>query len=584
MTGELAEGTVSQLLREIYVGRRNGQLHLEKGPERQGLRFRRGHIVNATTNVVEERLGEMLVRRGMLAPADLQRATEIVLRDWKRLGLVLSELGLIDTSGLEDAIALHVHEMLAKVFSWDEGSYSFEEENDAPGAELTLKLTTGELILEAVQAVKDPDVVRYSLGDRDRALRLSTDPLLRFQKLTLAPADGYVLSCVDGVTTAHEIVKMIPLSAEVVERSLLALLSTGVIEYAEGARRPRQEGIARPAGGATAAAPAVAPAPPATRPPAATPPVRHRPRRRQRPPACRGSPPPAGAAPPPPDEIRRREILDAFERLKTRNHYEVLGLPRAASEADVKDSYFRLAKRFHPDAHHGESLGDLRDELEAVFIRLGEAYEVLRDARRRADYEQRLGRPRAAGEPAGPGAVAPARGPAAPDLEAEARAAEEALRRAAKLYEAEKYWDAIQLLEPAIEALPPKLKTRARVLLARCNLKNPKWVRRAEEALLATTREDPKAVDAWALLGQVYADKGLASRAQSMFRKVLELKPDHEEALQFLHGGPRDADRPGASTGPPAQALPQALSRNKGRPKGGTLRACAPSLSSSCSG
>jgi cytochrome c-type biogenesis protein CcmH/NrfG len=59
-------------------------------------------------------------------------------------------------------------------------------------------------------------------------------------------------------------------------------------------------------------------------------------------------------------------------------------------------------------------------------------------------------------------------------------------------------------------------------------------VRRAEETLLATTREDPKAVDAWALLGQVYADKGLSSRAQSMFRKALELKPDHEEALQFL--------------------------------------------------
>jgi tetratricopeptide (TPR) repeat protein len=546
LTGELAEGTVSQLLRQIYVGRRNGLLHLVKGQERQSLRFRRGHIVNATTNVVEERLGEMLVRRGMLSPADLARATEIVLREGKRLGLVLSELGLIDTNGLEDAIALHVHEMLAKVFAWDEGSYSFEEEDDAPGAELTLKLTTGELILEAVQAVKDPDVVRYSLGDRDRVLRLSTDPLLRFQKLTLAPADGYVLSRVDGVTTAHEIVRMIPLPAEVVERSLLALLSTGVIEYAEGARRPRQEGLARPPAGATAATAAAAPAPaaptPAARPRAAAPPAPAPPAPAPPPPApasasvaaTGAAPPPGEAAAPGEADARRSEIKDAFEGLKTRNHYEVLGLPRAASETDVKDSYFRLAKRFHPDAHHGESLGDLRDELEAVFIRLGEAYEVLRDARRRADYEQRLGRPRAPGEPAGPGPVAPADSPPGRDLEGEARAAEEALRRAAKLYEAEKYWDAIQLLEPAIEALPPKLKTRARVLLARCNLKNPKWVRRAEDALLATTREDPKAVDAWALLGQVYADKGLASRAQSMFRKVLELKPDHEEALQFL--------------------------------------------------
>ena len=82
-------------------------------------------------------------------------------------------------------------------------------------------------------------MVRYSLGDTDRVLALSAeDPLLRFQKLTLAPADGFVLSRVDGTRAPHEIVQMIPLPAEVVERSLLGLLSTGVIEYVEGAGGP----------------------------------------------------------------------------------------------------------------------------------------------------------------------------------------------------------------------------------------------------------------------------------------------------------------------------------------------------------
>jgi tetratricopeptide (TPR) repeat protein len=235
-------------------------------------------------------------------------------------------------------------------------------------------------------------------------------------------------------------------------------------------------------------------------------------------------------------------VVDAFEGLKTRNHYEVLGLGRTATEAEVKDAYFRLAKRFHPDAHHGESLGDLRDELEAVFIRLGDAYDVLRDPRRRADYEQRLGRVR----PGAADATAPTPEPTpARDPEAEAQAAEIALRRAAKLFETEKYWDAIQLLEPAIETLPPKSRTRARVLLARCNLKNPNWVKRAEEILLTTTREDPRAADAWALLGQVYADKGLATRARSMFRRVLELDPEHEGASRFIQtAAPEDKEPP----------------------------------------
>jgi cytochrome c-type biogenesis protein CcmH/NrfG len=52
--------------------------------------------------------------------------------------------------------------------------------------------------------------------------------------------------------------------------------------------------------------------------------------------------------------------------------------------------------------------------------------------------------------------------------------------------------------------------------------------------LLAATREEPKAVEPWALLATIYADKRLRTRATATYRKVLELKPDHEEAAQYL--------------------------------------------------
>ena len=528
MNGDLAEGVVPDLLREIYVGGRSGTLTLVRGEERQSLRFRRGHIVNAHTNVVEERLGEMLVRRGLLSEAGLARAAEVVVRDGRRLGEVLAELDLLDANGLEDAVALHVHEMLAKVFLWHEGAYAFAEEPEVEaGQELTLKLSTGELILEAVQAVRDPDVVRYALGDMDRVLALSGDPLLRFQKLTLSPEDGFVLSRVDGVTSAHEIVQMIPLPPERTQRSLLGLLSTGVVEF-ESVRPSRKTA---PAAGGERPHEAKAPPHPAPEPPPAAPAA----------PPPPAEPPAPSPRPEPADEKaaeRRREILEAWDGLKTRTHFEVLGLSRSVGEAEVKDAYFGLAKRFHPDVHHSASLGDLRDELEVVFIRLGEAYDVLRDPRKRADYEARLRRskPKPAAEAASGHGAGPEPAPPEPprDPEEEARLAEEDIRRAAKLFEQEKYWDAIQLLEPAVEAAQGKPRLRARVLLARCYVRNPKWAKSAEATLLAATREEPKAVEPWALLGAIYAEKGLRTRASAMYRKVLELKPDHEEAAQYL--------------------------------------------------
>jgi hypothetical protein len=383
MKGELAEGVIPGLLQELYVGRLSGTLEFARESERQSVRVRAGHIVNAQSSVAEDRLGEMLVRRGLLSQADLERATAVVVKEKKRLGRVLIELGIIDQSGLEDALGLHVHEMLSRLFTWAEGTYAFREETEEPEGELTLKLSTAELILEAVEAIQDPDVVRYLLGDLDRVLALSNDPLLRFQKVTLSPTQGFIQSRIDGTTSARELMQMIPQPEEVVQKSLLGLLSTGIVEF-DTVRRPKPAAAPRP----SAAPPPAPPAPP----PAASPPPAHT----AAPPpvaVAPAAPAPAVAAPAPPaggeTDARRREILEAWVGLKTRNHFEVLGIPRASNELQVKEAYFSLARRFHPDVHHGASLGDLRDKLEQIFIRVGEAYEVLRDPKRRSEYEER---------------------------------------------------------------------------------------------------------------------------------------------------------------------------------------------------
>ena len=187
MQGTLSEGVLPGLLRELYVGRRTGLLHFTQGQVRRSVRFRKGHLVHGDTNVKDERMGETLVHQGLLSAQDLKRATGFVLRDGKRLGAVLIEMGILDKERLEDAVALHVRELLLKVFSWTEGSYAFEEQDPSvdSDADITLKLSMGEMILEAVRRVEDSDVIRYALGDIDRVLGLASDPLLRFQRLTL---------------------------------------------------------------------------------------------------------------------------------------------------------------------------------------------------------------------------------------------------------------------------------------------------------------------------------------------------------------------------------------------------------------
>lgn len=65
-----------------------------------------------------------------------------------------------------------------------------------------------------------------------------------------------------------------------------------------------------------------------------------------------------------------------------RDYYEILGVERGVSDADLKKAYRRLAMKFHPDRNPGD------EEAEERFKEAKEAYEVLTDADKRAAYDR----------------------------------------------------------------------------------------------------------------------------------------------------------------------------------------------------
>ncbi len=67
-----------------------------------------------------------------------------------------------------------------------------------------------------------------------------------------------------------------------------------------------------------------------------------------------------------------------------RDFYEVLGVPKNASEEDIKKAYRKLAMKYHPDRNQG----DAAKEAEVTFKEVKEAYEMLSDGQKRAAYDQ----------------------------------------------------------------------------------------------------------------------------------------------------------------------------------------------------
>jgi hypothetical protein len=332
-TSEVIGRSIPEILRGLYVSRRTGLLHFARGDALRSVRFDKGRMVHASTNDPQAQFGEILVRDALLTRAQLIQAQRVSREKGRRFGKVLGEMGLLSEGAFEDALALYVREVLLDVFSWEESVYSFEECAPAAEEDRTLKLSTGEMILEAVRLLDSERATLRALGDLDRVLAVTTDPFLRFQRISLTPTDGYVMSRVDGLTTARGVIDMVPLPAPEVARSLFGLLCTGIIEYLSTS----------PFGDLSL-------------------------------------------------ESQRAAVLDAHASLHTRNHFEVLGVAPTASADEIKSAYYRLVRLFHPDGQHNPALRDLRDKLEDVFQRISTAYDVLSHPRRRLDYEGFLGR------------------------------------------------------------------------------------------------------------------------------------------------------------------------------------------------
>jgi curved DNA-binding protein len=67
--------------------------------------------------------------------------------------------------------------------------------------------------------------------------------------------------------------------------------------------------------------------------------------------------------------------------MEYKDYYKIMGLAREASQDDIKRSYRKLARKYHPDVSK-------EADAEAKFKELGEAYEVLKDPEKRAAYDQ----------------------------------------------------------------------------------------------------------------------------------------------------------------------------------------------------
>ncbi|MGO8996531.1 MAG: DnaJ domain-containing protein [Polyangiaceae bacterium] len=109
----------------------------------------------------------------------------------------------------------------------------------------------------------------------------------------------------------------------------------------------------------------------------------------------------------PPEVAARIDAVHQRVGSGTIDHFALLGLPRSATRAQVRQAFLALAPQFHPDKYFGRKLGPYAAKMQRVFAALSVAHDTLVNDERRAEYSEGL-------PPELPSTPSPAQAPVAP--------------------------------------------------------------------------------------------------------------------------------------------------------------------------
>lgn len=201
--GVLEKVGLPEVLDFLSTMAKTGVLLLRNGNVTKTLHFKRGVVVFATSNIPDERFGEMLLREGKITSDQFVEASKQITRG-KRLGKILVEMQALSPRDLWNEVRHQVQEIAYSVLSWDSGTFQFFEGEERTGENITTSLTVQEILLEGLRRIKNKELLQKVFPSKDivfeRVLPANRPTNLHFEEY-----EKHVFKLIDSERTVQEI-------------------------------------------------------------------------------------------------------------------------------------------------------------------------------------------------------------------------------------------------------------------------------------------------------------------------------------------------------------------------------------------
>ncbi len=227
--GSLQEAGLPDVIQMLHLGKRSGCLALTDRGRHASVFFSDGWIIDARIVNRPDRIGDLLVKAGLVTPDQLDRAIQRQTKHpGQQIGEILVEQGALTPQALAGMLLRQVEEAIYSLFGWRGGSFTFEPgvEPDVPGE--YVRISPDRLLLEGARRVDEWAVIEKKVPEFD--LIFAVDPAHREDAgLGYTEVQRRLHSLLDGRRDVRDLVEESGLTDFEVCQALYALLSAGVI-------------------------------------------------------------------------------------------------------------------------------------------------------------------------------------------------------------------------------------------------------------------------------------------------------------------------------------------------------------------
>jgi curved DNA-binding protein CbpA len=326
MGKRIIESPVPFVLRKIFIEKSSGELRLKGDSFEKNLYFSEGNLCFAKTNVLHERLGEILFKIGKIDQTQFWDIHKLLSGQKDKIGNIMVKNNFLSQKDLYFGLIYQVRVIALSTFSLTSGEWEFSSAIPDIPEDSKFKIELPVIFIEGVQRFKSLSLFKSNFFYRS----LLPKPISTEMKSFFSSTEIDFFNKLGSYSPAQagQVAAQMNVPDEIYWQKLMLFFLLNILEFTDIAVDKETS-------------------------------------------------------------KNFDELIVLYEKLKMKeiDYYELFNLKNTAIFNEIKDVYYQYAKKFHPDRFGDAPDPELREKANFVFASINKAFEILSNEEKRREYD-----------------------------------------------------------------------------------------------------------------------------------------------------------------------------------------------------